>query len=418
MTRHPAAHIPSGAAGRARPVRSTGGLHLWPALLGVAGLLMALPAAAQTAPESLPTLETLPSPQPAPPDPAEAIPEQAIPEQPIPEQAIPEQAIPDQAPAAQAPPAPETPAQAPTAQAPAAPPETPAQAPATQAPPAHATQTQTLPVLETPAPATASVPQTGIAFAQAARAAQDREDLDSALTLYDHALEVHDLSPENTAVVYNNRGLVYWARGDADRAIADYNAALKLAPQYVDAFQNRALAYGAKGRIQEALADFGAAISLLPENAFALENRGRTEFHARKLEAAIHDLTQALAFDPGDGYAVLWLHIARLRAGQDDAYEFQQNVASVDLTQWPGPILALYLGTKTIDNVRAAVGAAPDRKTQLAWACEANFYAGLLLRQEKTEASAKLFFKEAETYCTPNSVELIAARAELARSGP
>jgi len=51
-------------------------------------------------------------------------------------------------------------------------------------------------------------------------------------------------------------------RGDNDRAIADFDAALKLDPKDAVAFNNRGFAYRHKGDADRAIADFGEAIRL------------------------------------------------------------------------------------------------------------------------------------------------------------
>ena len=40
------------------------------------------------------------------------------------------------------------------------------------------------------------------------------------------------------AATHNNRGNAYIRNGDIDRAIADYDEALRLNPKYIDAFMN------------------------------------------------------------------------------------------------------------------------------------------------------------------------------------
>jgi tetratricopeptide (TPR) repeat protein len=66
----------------------------------------------------------------------------------------------------------------------------------------------------------------------------------------------------NQAINCNNRGLAYSAKGDNDRAIADYNQAISLAPKDGHAYFYRALAYSAKGDNDRAIADYNQAISL------------------------------------------------------------------------------------------------------------------------------------------------------------
>ena len=44
---------------------------------------------------------------------------------------------------------------------------------------------------------------------------------------------------QRRANAYNNRGVAYGAKGDRDRAIADYNEAIRLDPKFAMAYNNR-----------------------------------------------------------------------------------------------------------------------------------------------------------------------------------
>jgi tetratricopeptide (TPR) repeat protein len=46
---------------------------------------------------------------------------------------------------------------------------------------------------------------------------------------------------ENLAVAFNNRGNAYSDKGDLERAIQDYDQAIRLNPQYATAFNNRGM---------------------------------------------------------------------------------------------------------------------------------------------------------------------------------
>src|SRR5277367_1527585 len=49
------------------------------------------------------------------------------------------------------------------------------------------------------------------------------------------------------AEAYKSRGYAYHAKGDFDRAIADYTKAIGIDPKDADAYKNRGYAYHAKG---------------------------------------------------------------------------------------------------------------------------------------------------------------------------
>jgi tetratricopeptide (TPR) repeat protein len=72
--------------------------------------------------------------------------------------------------------------------------------------------------------------------------------------------------PENP-LLYNDRGIAYYNKGDYDKAIADYTEAIRLDPKFAIAYKNRSLAYKAKGKYDLALADYAQAVKLDPKLA-------------------------------------------------------------------------------------------------------------------------------------------------------
>ena len=75
----------------------------------------------------------------------------------------------------------------------------------------------------------------------------------------------------------NNRGLAYYNKGEYSRAIADYDEALKLNPQYVDAFIYRGLAY-------EQISDKVKAIESYRQALAVAQNPQVKEFAQQKLK--------------------------------------------------------------------------------------------------------------------------------------
>src|SRR5262245_36367361 len=60
----------------------------------------------------------------------------------------------------------------------------------------------------------------------------------------------------NLAVAFYNRANAYSAKGDKDRAIQDYDHAIRLNPQYARAFSNRGIEYAHKGDKDRAIQDY------------------------------------------------------------------------------------------------------------------------------------------------------------------
>lgn len=105
--------------------------------------------------------------------------------------------------------------------------------------------------------------------------------------LHDHGL----------AAEYYNRGIKYGSKGDYDGAIADYTEAIRLDPQYADAFGNRANAYRDKRDLDRALADYNEALRIRP-SANDYYNRGNANYLKEDYDHAIADYTEAIRLDP------------------------------------------------------------------------------------------------------------------------
>jgi tetratricopeptide (TPR) repeat protein len=101
------------------------------------------------------------------------------------------------------------------------------------------------------------------------------------------------------AFAYHNRGLAELEAGDYDRAIADFDASIRLDPTSAPTFNNRGSAWYAKGDPDRAIADFDKAIQLDPAYAFAYHNRGEIWKDKGDFDRAIADYGKAISFDPG-----------------------------------------------------------------------------------------------------------------------
>jgi tetratricopeptide (TPR) repeat protein len=115
-------------------------------------------------------------------------------------------------------------------------------------------------------------------------------EYERALLDYEQAIR---LNPVN-ANAYNNRGIVYRIKGDYDRAIADYDEAISLKHgDFPAAYYNRALAYTDKGNYDLALRDFDVVMQFNSRNALALYARGLTLFKKGDVEAGKIDIRAA-----------------------------------------------------------------------------------------------------------------------------
>jgi tetratricopeptide (TPR) repeat protein len=133
---------------------------------------------------------------------------------------------------------------------------------------------------------------------------------------YDRAIDDYNKAirlDTKYAVGFNNRGLAYLRKGRIDRAIEDFDGAIGLNPKYAMAFVNRATAYQekaqwdfdaylAEGTYEDrAIQDLDKAIRLDRNNAIAFRNRGFVYTRMQRYDRAIQDFDEAIRLDPRIG---------------------------------------------------------------------------------------------------------------------
>ncbi len=137
-------------------------------------------------------------------------------------------------------------------------------------------------------------PRTARGFLKRGRLRQARGELDKAISDYDQAVK---LDP-NYARAYSSRANMRQAAGDLSGAIKDYDRAIKLDPKYVNAYNNLGNAQMAAGDLRRAIKNFSHALQLDPKYIRAYNNRGNARKGLGDLSGAIQDYDQAIKLDP------------------------------------------------------------------------------------------------------------------------
>ncbi|MFO1099717.1 MAG: tetratricopeptide repeat protein [Xanthobacteraceae bacterium] len=122
----------------------------------------------------------------------------------------------------------------------------------------------------------------------------------------------------NRAAAYNNRGWSYSQKDDHDRAIADYDEAIRLDPNNALALVNRGWSYERKGEYDRAIADYDEAMEADPKYSLAYNNRGWVRYLQGDPDRAIADYTVAIRLDPKDPTAYINRCDAYNRKGEPD----------------------------------------------------------------------------------------------------
>jgi Flp pilus assembly protein TadD len=140
-------------------------------------------------------------------------------------------------------------------------------------------------------------------YAARARAYRAQTDLDRAIADFDEAIRIDPARP----FLLELRGNAWLAKRDYPKAIADYERALQLNPKLIPAYMGRASAHFAKGDLDAALADYQAAIELNPKAAGLYLQRGHVWRRKGDAARAVADYSEALRIAP----ALLAAHVAR-----------------------------------------------------------------------------------------------------------
>jgi tetratricopeptide (TPR) repeat protein len=295
-------------------------------------------------------------------------------------------------------------------------------------------------------------------------------DLDGAIADVGAALAIS----ADYADAYRQRALLRRQKGDTDAAMADLAQAIKLKPEDLRPYLVRGEILRDTGQTAAAKAEFDAAVSRNPKDATGWLQRGAFElFWLGDAAAAAGDLDTAfrsgveyhdyqglfaygikipklnidipppneppgiapdVPFIPSIYRAVVWRHIARVRAGQDDAAELAEAKSQLEIDvwtgrnpvvlaltdwrqriAWPGQIAALFVGDATPETVRSAAEAAPSPTELALRRCEADFYlAEHDLLNGKTD-DARTLLRSAATGCPAWAPTAAFARSELQR---
>ena len=120
---------------------------------------------------------------------------------------------------------------------------------------------------------------------------------DDAIAACTRRIEAGEARGEDLASVHLSRGIAWSGKRDYDRAIADYDEAIRLSPSLARAYHRRGDAHAGKRDHDRAIVDFSEAIRLSPI-AVTYNNRGHSYVSKRDDERAIADFSEAIRLDP------------------------------------------------------------------------------------------------------------------------
>lgn len=243
---------------------------------------------------------------------------------------------------------------------------------------------------------------------------------DERISACSHVIAADARSSEGLSRAHDHRGVAWSEKGDQDRAIADFTAALRIDPRDSFAYGQRALAWYAAGDMKRALADANELIRLLPKEPAPFFIRGILHFYDANYADAAGDFEKALKGERRIDHidmidAALWLYLARQRGGDREALaRLAAETRDMPSSKWPAPLLDFYLG-KVTQGALADAADNPDPKIRRERRCAMNFYGGEWMLTHGRVDQAKRMLLGARGDCPVPFLFSWTAQTELSR---
>jgi tetratricopeptide (TPR) repeat protein len=122
---------------------------------------------------------------------------------------------------------------------------------------------------------------------------------EEAVASYDEAVKI---KPDFYQGWYN-QGIALGNLGRFEEAVASYDETIKFKPDYYKAWYNRGIALDELERFEEAVASYDEAVKIKPDYHEAWNNRGNALLKLDKLEEAIKSYNKAIEINPDDANA-------------------------------------------------------------------------------------------------------------------
>jgi lipoprotein NlpI len=158
-------------------------------------------------------------------------------------------------------------------------------------------------------------------------------------------LQRAELSDEQSARLFYDRGVMYDSVGLRSLARLDFMRALRLKPDLADAYNFVGIHYTLSGDFDQAYEAFDSALELAPDYEYAYLNRGIALYYAGRTELALPDFERFLQLRPADPYRVIWLYLAELELSKTAARQrLAVNLTELATDDWATNIVRFYAG--------------------------------------------------------------------------
>lgn len=223
------------------------------------------------------------------------------------------------------------------------------------------------------------------------------------------------LNNDQLAKMYYDRGVIYESLGLKLLAEIDFVRALKVKPDFADAYNNLGIQYTLAQEYNKAFDAFDSALEIDPEHSYVQLNRGIALYYYGRHELARDDLESFYIKNPKDGYRAIWLYLAEHSINEQDAQlRLIYHASQLDKTRWPYQLVQMLLNN--IDDktfIRSMMKNTTSSRQLAERLCEGYFYLAKRKVFEGDIEAAKNYFRLALSNNVYEFVEHKFARLEL-----
>jgi tetratricopeptide (TPR) repeat protein len=210
---------------------------------------------------------------------------------------------------------------------------------------------------------------------------------DNAIVWFDKAIAAGDLIPDLQRLALLDRGAAYGAKGDIQKAITDYSAAIALQPNEILGYRQRISAYLAINDPEKAWTDYETLRKLRPLDGNFAKQQGWLSWRLNKLESCAEAFGQ---FSKVNVEAWIWLQLANVRLGRPASDPLNEQWTR----SWPGNVARFFQGELSDAQILAEAKVKGEHDL-----CLANMYVGMWRAVHGDTASAETSLKGASEKC-------------------
>lgn len=178
-------------------------------------------------------------------------------------------------------------------------------------------------------------------LARAGFVAKESRNYPRAIELFNEALRTGNFDKEKQGFLIYSRGVSYEGLSIRDKALADFDAAIALIPNFPNSYIYRGLIWAYERQFDRAIDDFSRARSLSPNDPLIYNNLAGAYEKKGALDEAIDAYNQALRIQPG--YAEAYYNRAAAFLAKGDQ---SRALSDYDQAIWLQPTFANAFGNR------------------------------------------------------------------------